>query len=527
MGIAMDYPVRWGIHRIIRDFVQNFYDSIGSECFADEFEYQWQESGKGRRSKLDIRMGTKGHAFSYEWLTYIGSSTKTGNSQYAGEYGEGFKIALLCLVRSGATAVMSSGSWELRPVVYMEEIDGKQIEMFGYDITGREDDGYTSLAIYGIHNSRENVRYIREALLEYFYPGNPLFGQKIEETDKYALFNRSDMPVPCMEREEIEGVLYYKHMARGRLPFPAVIHLKKGSTHFDSDRSRELLPEAAVIDMVYQTAVALSPEGAFYLLVKMEKQWKEIPKFIDENGERVAADLHTWYYVICVLVRKISSSKTLTERFVQRYPIEQYAYLERRGSDAVRNRLICKAKTWFGERNSGQNRRRLVNPVFRLLGAASVVEEYQRKEEADYRKPTPPEWKKLVLVRECAEKIVPSLINDQTEIVMCVEQGRMSQTDTRYCACGVPVSIKVSMERNYKGNGRYNVKRLAFQKRDLSENAKFEDILLKYITACSCKYGTERSKRINSVLTDVGAQLYMNRKVIRKYAEMWESVWNV
>lgn len=527
MGIAMDYPVKWGIHRIIRDFVQNFYDSIGSECFADEFEYRWQESGNDRRMKLDIHMGTKGHAFSYEWLTYIGSSTKTGNSQYAGEYGEGFKIALLCLVRLGATVVMSSGSWELRPAVYIEEIDGKQIEMFGYDIIEREDDGYTRLAIYGIHNSQENIHYIREALLEYFYPGNPLFGEKIEETDKYALYDRSDMPVPCMNREEIEGVLYYKHIARGRLPFPAVIHLKKGRIHFESDRSRELLTEAAVIDMVYQIAVALNPEGAFHLLVKMEKQWEDIPKFKDEYGKRTAADLHTWYYVICVLVRKISRNKTLTERFAQRYPVERYAYLERRGSDPVRNRLICKAKAWFGERNSGQNRRKLVNPIFRLLGVASVVEEYQEKEDADYRKPTLSEWKKLALVRECAKRIVPNLVNDQTEIVMCVEQGKMSRTDTWYCAYGIPVSIKISMERNYRGNGRYDVKRLAFQKRDLSVNAKFEDALLKYIAACSCKYGTERSKRINSVLTDVGAQLYVNRKVIWKYAEMWERMWNV
>jgi hypothetical protein len=28
LGIAMDYQVKWNMHRILRDFIQNFYDSI-------------------------------------------------------------------------------------------------------------------------------------------------------------------------------------------------------------------------------------------------------------------------------------------------------------------------------------------------------------------------------------------------------------------------------------------------------------------------------------------------------------------
>lgn len=42
LGIAMDYRVKWSMHRIIRDFVQNFYDSIGCERSAEEFQYEWE-----------------------------------------------------------------------------------------------------------------------------------------------------------------------------------------------------------------------------------------------------------------------------------------------------------------------------------------------------------------------------------------------------------------------------------------------------------------------------------------------------
>jgi len=123
-------------------------------------------------------MGTLGHSFSYEWLTYIGGSTKTGRDGYAGKYGEGFKIALLCLVKLGGDAVMSSGSWELRPCEYMEDIGGQKVRMFGYRMKERKDDGFTTLELYGIPASDEHIRIAREALLEFFYPQNVLPADK-------------------------------------------------------------------------------------------------------------------------------------------------------------------------------------------------------------------------------------------------------------------------------------------------------------------------------------------------------------
>lgn len=65
---------------------------------------------------------------------------------------------------------MSSGGWTLFPDEYMEEIDGQGIPMFGYRMEEREEDGFTTLDLYGIPVSEGNVRYAREALLEFFYP---------------------------------------------------------------------------------------------------------------------------------------------------------------------------------------------------------------------------------------------------------------------------------------------------------------------------------------------------------------------
>lgn len=92
LNIVMTYPVHWQEYEILRDFIQNFYDSVSKE--------EWQERFHHEYSSHTIRMWVENVTFSYEWLLHIGASTKTGNSaENAGYFGEGFKIASLCAFR--------------------------------------------------------------------------------------------------------------------------------------------------------------------------------------------------------------------------------------------------------------------------------------------------------------------------------------------------------------------------------------------------------------------------------------------
>lgn len=52
LGIAMDYPVEWDFERILRDLIQNFYDSIGYENFAKEFHYSYRAEYGGKEVTL-------------------------------------------------------------------------------------------------------------------------------------------------------------------------------------------------------------------------------------------------------------------------------------------------------------------------------------------------------------------------------------------------------------------------------------------------------------------------------------------
>ena len=89
VNIVMTYPVHWTKYQVLRDFVQNFYDSVGHIDWRQRFCYEYNNSV--------IYMWIKNVSFNYEWLMHIGASTKTGHSkEYAGFFGEGFKIASLC-----------------------------------------------------------------------------------------------------------------------------------------------------------------------------------------------------------------------------------------------------------------------------------------------------------------------------------------------------------------------------------------------------------------------------------------------
>ena len=48
LGIALDYPVKWKFERVLRDLIQNFYDSIGPDRFGEAFHYSYDCDQSGR-----------------------------------------------------------------------------------------------------------------------------------------------------------------------------------------------------------------------------------------------------------------------------------------------------------------------------------------------------------------------------------------------------------------------------------------------------------------------------------------------
>lgn len=207
LNIIRGYPVDGDFSKILRDLVQNFYDEIGYENFAKEFMYEWQEVD----GFMNLSMRTKGYSFRYEWLTYVGGSTKTdSDKQYIGMYGEGFKMCMLCLLRDFRLQPrMSSQNWSIVPCWEWVTIGDTKEMTLAYDLTQRADDGETFLTIEKI--PMEYLEIIKGGMLDFYYPENPLLGKQICSHEKYIIHERSDMRIPCAQWDNnLKGIYFEK-----------------------------------------------------------------------------------------------------------------------------------------------------------------------------------------------------------------------------------------------------------------------------------------------------------------------------
>lgn len=498
LHIAMDYPVNWDFERILRDLVQNFYDAVGCEHFKEEFFCATQINHLGN---YDIEMKTYGHPFSYEWLTYIGGSTKTTSpGDYVGMYGEGFKICMLCIVRMATLGVsMESQTWKIKPCRYTEEIEDKNIDMLGYELEEREDDGWTRLLLFNVPSYY--ACHIDETLLNFFYPQNQLFGKKLYETDNYSIYERSNVPIPYhrLGGRDFKGILYCNFLARGRLPFEIILLVRKDMRNSDM-RKREVLEKTEVRSLLLRLSREIDSTASYIMLEKMSAFWGDIPnKMVDFN---------TWYYVICILVRNVCKDELLVKKFMATY--KGLVYIERKTMDGVRNRLIEQTERWYDKRND----KKLVAPIFRFLGAKSLVEDYERELLSSFELPNEEEKICTKMLFRALKQMFPYLLYDEEPEVVI-------QKDTKKNYQSLMFAERIYAKKR-TDKRRYKINKVIMSHEDF-EIGKFYDTLVKFVDILIHAYGTNRNARVNVYLTYFGAACIRHRVFLKKCEEVWDA----
>ena len=206
-------------------------------------------------------------------------------------------MAALRIMQMGEMALtMHSQNWLISPVTYNETIDGRVIPMLGYDYREVPNDGITRLEIMGV--SRNHKTVLEEALLDFCYPENKLFGPVVGKGTQWELYERSKRIIPCKQDfPNLKGILYVNNLARGRLDFPLIINYKK-TFAYDS-RSRETFDDAKTIDILHEVVNLFDSKTSLFVLEMFNKKWNEYPKD--------AYDINTKYYLVCQLVTKLNS----------------------------------------------------------------------------------------------------------------------------------------------------------------------------------------------------------------------------
>ena len=62
LNLAMNYPISWQKWKVLRDYIQNFYDATEKDKFEQEFHYVYD------KGKLVMEME---EIFDKEWFCYI------------------------------------------------------------------------------------------------------------------------------------------------------------------------------------------------------------------------------------------------------------------------------------------------------------------------------------------------------------------------------------------------------------------------------------------------------------------------
>ena len=484
LGIALDYPVNWDFEMILRDLIQNYYDEVDYHQFGKEFRYSYTEEN----STYTLEMELRDHPFSYEWLVYIGGSTKTGTTKI-GKYGEGFKICMLSLLKLGITDItMHSADWELVPCICGESIDDENIPMLGYNVNKTKDDGITLLRIRSIPLSYK--RLLDEALLHFFYPENPLFGELITENEDISIYTAGEMKIPCRQNLGIKGIVYAYGLARGRLPIPLFI-LEKDDKARDT-RRRELYDWFDVWEEVYDIATKLDPDASFRILEIMRAYWNDRPQKV--------YDCRTWYYFVCQLVRNVAKSEDKKALFMAKYP--NLFYIDREGKDRKRNTLIRQTKVWAEERTG------LVNPSFRLLGAKSLVEIFKKEKMASFRVSDDRQREMVGLLEMISNILIPDYLKEETPPpVLIGEKGQSSMDPLRFAVKGE--------------NKKYHLEKIIMEEDDFLPGS-FEKSLVGYCDKRLQVSGSRKSNRMNVLFTRLGTSLIMCLPLIPGWRAEWE-----
>jgi hypothetical protein len=220
----------WGVHWdeefIARDLLQNFYDANRERLAEVTVE-----------AKDGLLTVSAPAPFELDRLFYFHSEKGEGD---VGQYGEGFKAAVACLLRQeGVLFAQSSGSHVLRI-----SVEPTGFRPLVYDYFSHESDREgTAMMVRGA--SPQFARQMREGMSHFFHGGNPLVGEELLRHHSFAVHRSTTS----------DGYVFYRGLRRAMMPgLPLVLVLngvkKEVEKLVGQDRDRNAFGEK-ILDAFY------------------------------------------------------------------------------------------------------------------------------------------------------------------------------------------------------------------------------------------------------------------------------------
>lgn len=342
LNILTTYPVNWDRQQMITDFVQNFYDSIGSERFGRDFTYELRDG---------VLTMSGGKGFDKEWLYYLGVSSKhAGDGNFAGGFGEGFKIAALTAIRDFNLEIsMESRNWRMHVTTKAGQIEGKNVEFLAYAINERS---FSEDAVLFIKNADQSLLEMTEkAVNRFYYDENKYFGKCLYKHGPYAIYETTGNNA---------GALYTSRQYRSKLDVPLIICNNSFEPEED-DRDRKSLSLHDTRISIQQVMRAVPPETALIVLEKLKSVWYRTRQ---THGRSI-----NWQYSLKYLINKISLFEYTRREFEEKFGKNLIIPYDRYYSPSEQ-RI---ARSWY-QMNNLSSKYRLVSDSFSVLGVRTICQ---------------------------------------------------------------------------------------------------------------------------------------------------------
>lgn len=502
LNLIYDYPVRWSKYKVLRDLVQNFYDSVAHHEWHKRFSHHHDGDG--------IVFTAQDVAFSYDWLIHIGASTKREKpGEYAGYFGEGFKIAALCALRDfGWRIEMMSQDWKLHVVTSHVQVDGRRLTSLAYQVW-KTTDARPNTTLRIAPFSADDAQLLQSVLLSFYYHQNPLFGKEIWSSPRGAVFYRSSQPkpmnFPATTNYRGPGIIFAGYQALGSFDYPLIFCAHGFRLN---DRERNYFYRMDVIKVIHQVATDLPPDAAATVLEILKNRWYDSPK--------KQYDFETWHGIIHTLIRRVADSPQQKISWQERYPHLLVAHPIKR-SDIPNYNKRRQALAWL---RLSETKYRLVQSGFAALGYLSLETACANDDGfALTREPNAEEIERIRLL-ESLSKILLADFFREVAVPACkvIKHDAASWQGMANC-----IPLKKPIRVSSRLQIRYRLSHIALKSSLLMEG-EFGVVLSTYLHEIAHMFGAEGSASFSRALTELLEITLRNTLLIEHYHKQWQAL---
>ena len=167
ISIGYADALNWDNDKVARDILQNFFDGHGQTLDGVRFEFVPLGNGKFR-----VRISGDS-TYTVDKALFMGESTKRNDARSAGNYGEGLKMAVLKLLKSGGADSVRVGSdnWKLTYELANTDLTDKQILSYSIDKVEKLDGNFLEFET----TDRDLLVKLRDSINRFYHSGNEHF----------------------------------------------------------------------------------------------------------------------------------------------------------------------------------------------------------------------------------------------------------------------------------------------------------------------------------------------------------------